>query len=114
MWKKIINNSKLENYQKINLVVDSDVNVNSINMIPVKVNTDITIKFYVKESLRKIGDNCYFIMPGIYTIVQGKGHILVVNLNCNEIKFQKGQLLTRAYTLNDDDCLNVRMLENRI
>lgn len=52
-------------------------------------------------------------MPGLYTVVQGTGHVLVVNLNSIEIKFQKGELLTRAYTLNDDDCLNVRMVENK-
>lgn len=97
--------------EKINLVVNTEVTLKSINMIPIEVNTKSDINVFVSESLRHIGTSSYYVMPGLYTIVQGKGHVMVVNLNSQEIKFKKGQLFTRACVIGKDECLNVRMVE---
>ncbi|XP_028177583.1 uncharacterized protein LOC114365243 [Ostrinia furnacalis] len=96
---------------KNKLVISCDVVVNSINMVPIRTDTNSTINVYVRESVRNVGINSYFVMPGLYTITQGEGHIMVVNLNSHEINFKNGQLLTRAHLIDETNCLNIRMLE---
>ncbi|KAL0902831.1 hypothetical protein ABMA27_000613 [Loxostege sticticalis] len=100
--------------QKLSLTIDYDVTVSSINMIPVRVvdvNIPDTVKFYVRGSIRNIGDNSYFIMPGLYTMNQGKGHVMAVNLNSQEVTLKQGQLLTRAYVGKEKDFVDIRIIE---
>ncbi|KAL0810525.1 hypothetical protein ABMA28_010646 [Loxostege sticticalis] len=100
--------------QKLSLTIDYDVTVSSINMIPVRVvdvNIPDTEKFYVRGSIRNIGDNSYFIMPGLYTMNQGKGHVMAVNLNSQEVTLKQGQLLTRAYVGKEKDFVDIRIIE---
>lgn len=97
--------------KKLKLVVSSDVCVTSMNAIPVQADDNVTCKVYVRGSIRNVSTNKYYILPGLYSILNGSGCLLAMTLNAHTVTFQKGQLITRAYVFDEDDCVNINKLE---
>jgi hypothetical protein len=96
---------------KLKLTVSSEVNINKMDMVPIETDLESTCKVYINESIRYVGTNKYYVLPGLYSITKGKGCVMVMNLNSLPVIFRKGQLLTRACIFNEKNCIDVNKLE---
>ncbi|KAL0832340.1 hypothetical protein ABMA28_001773 [Loxostege sticticalis] len=106
--KRPLNNER----PRLNLKVDADIEVQSISAVPIKADTETSCNFYVDMVLRNIHENMYYIMPGIYTLVNGSGFVIIANLGSSVLKFKKKELLVRPIIYDDDKPLEVRKLDS--
>lgn len=66
---------------------------------------------YVRGSIRYVKSTKYYILPDTYTIIDGRGCVMIVNLGVNALKFNRGELLTRANIVDVNDVIEVNRLE---
>ncbi|KAG7309482.1 hypothetical protein JYU34_005450 [Plutella xylostella] len=112
LHKQIDNAADYENtVNKIKLIVSENTTIPSIAAVPVQCETKITSDILINESLRCIRNLKYYVLPGIYSLNDGKGCVLIVNLGNETISLEKDTLLTRACTVNDKE-LTINKIES--
>lgn len=81
---------------KVQLYSSDDANINGVGILAVHANSNVSGLVYVPECLCTKDKEEYIILQGLYPVENGQGHIIIVNLSGNNIKFEKDKLLSRA------------------
>lgn len=89
---------KMTDNTKLFLMVDQDMSICRGEMNTVAVNCEriYTGKVYVDGSVRGKPESEFYLLPGEYDLVNGKGNLLVQNISNSDVHFVKKTLLTRA------------------
>lgn len=86
---------------KLKLLVSENCHLKpGVNTIDVYSKTTYSGPVFVNGGVRSIPDNEYYLENGVYSLKNGRGMVLVVNIGSNTIPFEKTQLLARAHCLN--------------
>lgn len=97
---------------KLRLILSNDVVIPPRETSLIEISSG-TVKetgtVYVRGSLRGLTGREYYLMPGEYSIVNGVGALLIQNLSNNDIRLEKGLLMTRAWYF--DSSIDVNILD---
>lgn len=86
---------------KIKLYNDMDVNITGTQMIPVHSEDKISGQVYVPSCTCLQENRQYIILQGIYSLKEGCGHLIIVNISGQNITLEGEKLLSRGHRLPD-------------
>lgn len=96
---------------KLELIVCCDIKIQPQQMSVVQVVSGNMYSgtVYIKGSLRGTLGNEFYLLPGEYSLSNGKGGVLVQNVCLSPIVLNEGDLITRA--INTNTSLEVKLLD---
>lgn len=87
---------------------DVDIPPKQMMVVPVSSTCGYSGTIYVSGSLRGKPQSEYYLMPGEYSLMDGKGALLIQNVSNRSIILKNDSLVTRCMCTNN--CLNVNIL----
>lgn len=88
---------------KIKLLCSTEVTVDGMTAIPVHTDTVFTGDIFVESSWRFELGKEYFIMQGLFTLVNGKGLVLAKGISSQPFNIKEGTVLIRCNQAKLDD-----------